>query len=347
MNEVLPSLYDYLPSELPLPSSEPRYRRDQLANWLFENGVGTFDEMTNMPSPLLEELADSYRIDPFVEAKRFPSKDGSVRYLFDLADGKQTEAVYMPYLNRRTLCISSMVGCPAGCTFCATGALGFGRNLTQGEIVGQLLAVARGEGIEPRSIRNLVLMGMGEALLNYANAFGAIKTFIDPNGLAMSPRRITISTVGLPTRMRKLADEGVPLVLAVSLHAPDEETRRKIIPTAHANTIDEIIDALRYWNQKIGRRITIEYTMLEGINDHPWQAQKLAELLRGLPVHVNLIPFNSWYGVNHTATPNKKIEEFQQIAERAGLNVSIRFSRGRDAGGACGQLALMQGKMDS
>ena len=213
--------------------------------------------------------------------------------------------------------------------------------------MGQLLAVARGEGIEPRSIRNLVLMGMGEALLNYNNAMGAIRTFIDPQGLAMSPRRITISTVGLPTRMRKLADEGIPLVLAVSLHAPDEESRRKIIPTAHANTIEEIISALHYWNEKIGRRITIEYTMLENVNDAGWQAERLAKLLQGLPVHVNLIPFNTWEGVNHTATPNKKIEQFKAVAERAGLNVSIRFSRGRDAGGACGQLALTQGKMNS
>ena len=347
MSDVVLSVYDFLPSELPMPASEPGYRRDQLANWLFANGVGSFAEMTNLPQNIIEHLSSEYRIDPFMEAERFPSRDGSVRYLFTLPDGKQTEAVYMPYLNRRTLCISSMVGCPAGCTFCATGALGFGRNLSQGEIVGQLLAVARGEGIEPRSIRNLVLMGMGEALLNYNNAMGAIRTFIDPNGLAMSPRRITISTVGLPTRMRKLADEGIPLVLAVSLHAPDEESRRKIIPTAHANTIDEIIAALHYWNEKIGRRITIEYTMLEGVNDHPWQAQELAKLLRGLPVHVNLIPFNTWEGVNHTATPNKQIEAFKSVVGRAGLNVSIRFSRGRDAGGACGQLALTQGKMNS
>ena len=174
MSDVVLSVYDFLPSELPMPASEPGYRRDQLANWLFANGVGSFAEMTNLPQNIIEHLSSEYRIDPFMEAERFPSRDGSVRYLFTLPDGKQTEAVYMPYLNRRTVCVSSMVGCPAGCAFCATGAMGFGRNLSSAEIVGQLLAVAWAEGIPPRSLRNIVLMGMGEALLNYRNALAAI-----------------------------------------------------------------------------------------------------------------------------------------------------------------------------
>ena len=218
------SLYDYAIADLPLPDKEAPFRRQQLADWLYKHAVSDYAQMTNLPLELRDWLAERLRIDPFATTRRFPSSDGSVRYLFTLPDGKQTEAVYMPYAGRRTVCVSSMVGCPAGCAFCATGALGFGRNLTQGEIVAQVLSVARFEQIEPSSIRNVVLMGMGEALLNYDNALGAIRSWIDPAGLDMSPRRITLSTVGLPKRIHKLIEEGLPLVLAVSLHAPDQET---------------------------------------------------------------------------------------------------------------------------
>lgn len=341
------NLYDFEPGELPLPAGESEYRRGQLRDWLYTKGAGRFSAMTTLPGSLREWLAQSYVLDPFSATERHPSEDGSVRYLFTLHDGQRTEAVYMPYRNRRTVCLSSMVGCPAGCAFCATGAMGFGRNLTRGEIVGQLLAVARGEGIEPRTVRNAVLMGMGEALLNYDNALGAVRTMIDPQTLGMSARRITLSTVGLPARMRKLADEGLPLVLAVSLHAPDEETRRRIIPTAHAHSIGDIIDALEYWQERIGRRVTIEYTMLDGVNDEPWQARTLVKRLAGLKAHVNLIPFNAWPGSGFAETPARRLGEFEAILAAAGLSVSVRFSRGRDAGGACGQLALRSAEPDA
>lgn len=336
----LRSLYDFPVAQLPLPEGQPAFRRQQLADWLYGQAVADFEGMTNVPAAMRHELAAAYRVDPFDRAERFASFDGSVRYLFTLPDGKQTEAVYMPYAGRRTVCISSMVGCPAGCTFCATGAMGFGRNLTKGEIVAQLLAVARLEGIAPASIRNVVLMGMGEALLNYDNAVGAIRTLIDPQALDMSPRRITLSTVGLPNRIRKLIGEGLPLVLAVSLHAPDQETRARIIPTAHAQPIDQIMASLHEWQEKIGRRITIEYTMLDGVNDHVWQARQLAQLLKGLTSHVNLIPFNPWQDSGFSGTPRGRLAEFESTLKQAGVSVSVRFSRGRDAGAACGQLAL-------
>ena len=296
--------------------------------------------MTNLPKAWREELEGSYSINPFVKTERFPSWDASVRYLFTLKDGKQTEAVYMPYKNRKTVCLSSMVGCPAGCAFCATGALGFGRNLSRAEIVAQLLAIAWGEGFSPTDIRNVVLMGMGEALLNYDNALGAIRTLVDPAALDMSPRRITLSTVGLPNRIRKLAEEGLPLVLAVSLHAPDEDTRRSIIPTAHAHSLTDIIASLHEWQAVIKRRITIEYTMLDGVNDALWQAELLAERLEGLNSHINLIPFNAWGQSAFRSTPRERLASFESALARAGLSVSVRFSRGQDAGGACGQLAL-------
>jgi 23S rRNA (adenine2503-C2)-methyltransferase len=236
-----------------------------------------------------------------------------------------------------------MVGCPAGCAFCATGALGFGRNLTRGEIVAQLLAVAWFEAFAPRELRNVVLMGMGEALLNYDAAVGAIRTWTDPRGLAMSSRRITLSTVGLPSRIRRLAGEGLPLVLAVSLHAPDEATRRRIIPTAHAHALTDIVASLHDWQAAGGRRVSVEYTMLDGVNDAPAQAAALARLLDGLTVHVNLIPFNPWPGSGFAATPRDGVRAFQNVLMGAGVSTSVRFSRGRDTGGACGQLALREG----
>ena len=333
------ALLDLPLSDYPKPE-KAAFRQKQLYNWLFEQGVNDFADMTNLPKAWRAELAEKFHISPFAKVEQVRSLDESVRYLFTLHDGQQTEAVYMPYSNRKTLCISSMVGCPAGCAFCATGALGFARNLSSGEILGQILAVAWGEGFAPKEIRNVVLMGMGEALLNYDNALSAIQIMVDPNALDMSPRRITLSTVGLPKQMRRMADEGLPLVLALSLHAPDDETRKKIIPTAQAFPIADIMQALRYWDQKIGRRITVEYTMLKGVNDHDWQADGLIHLLKKTRVHVNLIPFNPWTASGFESSSAETIDYFRRRLDVAGISVSVRFSRGRDAGAACGQLAL-------
>jgi len=339
MNNI-PSLLGSDIDDLPLLEPSQGYRKQQLADWLYSRGAASFELMTDLPKVWRRQLAASYRISPFVAVERFPSSDASVRYLFTLSDDMQTEAVYMPYPKRKTVCISSMVGCPAGCAFCATGALGFGRRLTRAEIIGQLLAVAWGECLQPPEIRNVVLMGMGEALLNYHNALAAIRTLMDARALDLSPRRITLSTVGLPERIRRLAEEGIPLVLAVSLHAPDDETRRRIIPTAHAYPIAEILAALGDWQAAGGRRVTIEYTLLRGINDHRWQAELLAEKLKGIRSHVNLIPFNPWRASEFVASTPSATADFRQLLEAAGLSVSLRRSRGRDAGGACGQLAL-------
>ncbi len=351
------NLFDLPIDDLPTPSSSAgkpsaaaggssaaaSYRGRQLAEWLYVHGVQDVAAMTNLPKSWRAALEASFEVSPFADVRRFPSWDGSVRYLLTLRDGQRTEAVYMPYEGRKTVCVSSMVGCPAGCAFCATGALGFGRNLSRGEIVAQLLVVAWFEGFAPREVRNVVLMGMGEALLNYDAAIGAIRTWVDPRGLALSPRRITLSTVGLPARIRRLAGEGLPLVLAVSLHAPDEETRRRIIPTAHAHALDDIVASLRDWQEAGGRRVSVEYTMLAGVNDAPEQAAALARLLDGLTVHVNLIPFNPWPASGFEATSRDGVRAFQERLVRAGVSTSVRFSRGRDTGGACGQLALRDG----
>ena len=325
------------------PMQEGRaYRRTQLVQGVYQRAAGSFDDLTDLPAAWRDELAAQWSIDPFASVERYVSRDASVRYLFTLHDGRRTEAVYMPYARRKTICVSSMVGCPAGCTFCATGALGFGRNLTRGEIVAQLLTVARLERFPPREIRNVVLMGMGEALLNYDEALAAIRTLVQPEVLDMSPRRITLSTVGLPKRIERLAGEGLPLTLAVSLHAPDEETRKEIIPTAHAHALPDIVASLHTWQKATKRRVSIEYTMLAGVNDHAWQADALARLLRGLHAHVNLIPFNVWEGSPQGGSNRLTIDAFRDRLERKGMSVSVRFSRGQDSGAACGQLSLQQ-----
>ncbi|EYB67455.1 ribosomal RNA large subunit methyltransferase N [Deinococcus phoenicis] len=330
-------LLDLHPDQYPLDG----FRRRQLLEWVFVQGVGTFDAMTNLPADVRADLAARFTMNPFREIETVRSADGSVKYLFTLHDGRQMEAVYMPYLDRKTICVSTMVGCPAKCAFCATGAMGFGRNLTPGEIVGQILAVAGGEGLAPRELRNLVFMGMGEPLLNYDHTMQAARILLHPQALGMSKRRVTLSTVGLPKGIRRLAaEDDLGIKLAISLHAPDEETRQRIIPTGHRNSIAEIMASAREYQAVTGRRVTFEYSMLRGVNDHLWQAEELAGLLRGLVSHVNLIPMNPWDGSGFESSTEEEIQAFYDALEARGVDVSVRRSRGKDAGAACGQLAL-------
>ncbi|ANE43280.1 23S rRNA (adenine(2503)-C(2))-methyltransferase RlmN [Deinococcus puniceus] len=330
-------LLDLHPDSYPLEG----FRKRQLLEWVFVQGAGSFEAMTNLPADLRATLGEEYALNPFREIETVRSTDGSVKYLFTLHDGRQMEAVYMPYLDRRTICVSTMVGCPAKCAFCATGAMGFGRNLTPGEIVGQVLAVAGGEGIAPRELRNLVFMGMGEPLLNYDHTMLAARILLHPQALGMSKRRVTLSTVGLPKGIRRLAaEDDLGIKLAISLHAPDEETRQRIIPTGHRNSIVEIMAAAREYQATTGRRVTFEYSMLRGVNDQLWQARELAGLLRGLVSHVNLIPMNPWDGSGFESSTEAEIQAFYDELEARGVDVSVRRSRGKDAGAACGQLAL-------
>jgi 23S rRNA (adenine2503-C2)-methyltransferase len=330
-------LLDLHPDAYPLEG----FRQRQLLEWVFVQGAGTFEAMTNLPAEVRADLASRFTLNPFREIETVRSTDGSVKYLFTLLDGRQMEAVYMPYLDRRTICVSTMVGCPAKCAFCATGAMGFGRNLTPGEIVGQILAVAGGEGLAPRELRNLVFMGMGEPLLNYDHTMQAARILLHPQALGMSKRRVTLSTVGLPRGIRRLAaEDDLGIKLAISLHAPDEATRQRIIPTGHRNSIAEIMASAREYQAVTGRRVTFEYAMLRGVNDQLWQAEELARLLRGLVSHVNLIPMNPWDGSGFESSSEAEIQAFYDTLEARGVDVSVRRSRGKDAGAACGQLAL-------
>lgn len=315
------------------------YRRIQLLDWVYRRGEVDFAAMSNLPRSWREELASKYTLVTAREVQEYASADGTRRFLITLADGKPTESVLMPYADRLTVCLSSMVGCPAACSFCATGALGYGRNLSAGEILEQLWFAARAAKVPPHRLSNLVFMGMGEPLLNYQAFMAAVRTMVHPEGLAYSPRRITVSTVGLPSGIIRLAAEDLPLRLAISLHAPDDQTRRELMPVAHRHLVSEIVAAAREYFQRTGRRITFEYTLIAGVNDRLEQADLLARRVQGIAGHVNLIPFNQWPGTPFRRPSAGQVRAFVSRLRERGVNATVRHSRGQDAGAACGQLA--------
>jgi 23S rRNA (adenine2503-C2)-methyltransferase len=284
-------------------------------------------------------LHQQWRVSEFQKVEAFPSRDGSIKYLYTMLDGVPTEAVLMPYPGRMTICLSSQAGCPAGCTFCATGRMGLLRNLTTPEILDQLLAAAQERRVPPAAVRNVVLMGMGEPLLNLEGVLPAVRRLVDREAFGLSPRRITLSTVGIPRGIRRLTDEDLGVRLALSLHAPDDDTRRRIIPTANRFAIAEIMEEVHRYQALRKRRITFEYTLIEGVNDHLWQADQLAILMAGLAAHVNLIPWNRWAGAPVNGTSEEGIRNFEARLRQRRVRVSVRWSRGRDVGAACGQLA--------
>lgn len=314
---------------------EPRYRAGQIAHWLYAQRVNDAVSMTNIPGELRARLAEVAILHPArIETVRH-SMDGTRKYLLSLGDGALIEAVYIPEINRTTICISTQVGCGMGCTFCATGMGGLTRNLTAGEIVDQILQVARDVGAVPS---NVVFMGMGEPLANYAEVLKAITIINAPWGLDTGIRHLTISTCGLVPGIQRLGKEGLGLTLAVSLHAADDEKRSRIMPVNDIYGIEELIGALKGYAKDTNRRITIEYALMADFNDSMADARNLVGLLRGLLCHVNLIPVNPVQGGPHTRPRDGEIERFQSVLKRGGLAVSIRKERGQDIAAACGQL---------
>ncbi|MCS6861741.1 MAG: 23S rRNA (adenine(2503)-C(2))-methyltransferase RlmN, partial [Abditibacteriales bacterium] len=261
------------------------------------------------------------------------SRDGTVKLLLKLRDGETIETVGLPYDDRLSCCVSSQVGCPMRCAFCATGLSGYTRNLTAGEIVEQVLTV---NDILAARVNHVVFMGMGEPLLNVDNVLKAVRLLNKEVGIAM--RQLTVSTVGIVPGIRRLADEKLQLTLAVSLHAPTDDLRAQLIPTMRKWGVQDIIAACRQYVATTGRRVTFEYVLLAGVNDHPAQARALARLLRGLICHVNLIPFNPVAEVDHRAPTPERVRAFREVLERAGISVTQRVQRGADIDAACGQL---------
>ncbi len=316
---------------------QPKFRAKQVFGWVYEKRARDFDAMSDLPKTLREQLASEFVIYRSDEAAVQTSRDGTDKLLVRLADGGEVECVLLRDGNRRSICVSSQVGCAMGCVFCASGLDGVDRNLTRGEIVEQMLRLqAR---LEPEErLSHIVMMGMGEPLANLDRVLGALETAKSADGLGISPRRITISTVGLPPAIDRLANNGVPYNLAVSLHAPNEELRSQLVPVNEKIGIDAVLAAADRYFAASGRRLTFEYVLLGGVNDGAEHARELAQLLRHRTVLLNVIPYNPVEGLPYQTPSQRSIAEFRQILETGGVNVMFRQRKGDEIDAACGQL---------
>ena len=317
---------------------QPGYRAAQIREWVFARRAGAFAEMTNLPKPLREELANEFTLFSAAIATHNKAEDGTEKLLLRLGDGQNVECVLLRQTRlRRTICVSTQVGCGMGCVFCASGLDGVVRNLTSGEIIEQMLQLQRLLPDDER-LSHIVVMGMGEPLANVDNLLIALKAAGDEKGLGISARRITISTVGLPPALHQLAEENAPYHLAVSLHAADDELRTQLVPVNKNIGLDAILDAADAYFTATGRRLTFEYVLLRGINDDAQQAKKLAQRLRGREALVNLIPYNPVAGLPYQTPSRASVDEFTNILERAGIRVKVRRRKGDRIDAACGQL---------
>ncbi len=316
---------------------QPSFRAKQIRQWLFHKRVTKFAEMTNLSRELRDQLETSFSIGRMEILRQAESRDGTVKFLFGLAGGASIESVLIPEARRLTLCISTQAGCGFGCAFCATAVLGLARNLTAGEIVEQVLEATRSLSSE-RRITHVVLMGMGEPLANYAQTLCALEIITDGEwGVGISPRRVTLSTVGLVPQIQKLMAE-TRINLAISLHAPNEELRGTLMPVNRKYSLAQLIECCRALPIPRRKRITFEYVLLGGVNDSEQHARQLASLLRGIPGKVNVIPFNPHSGSGFTRPGPNQIERFQNVLRDAGVQVNLRRPRGDDIQAACGQL---------
>jgi 23S rRNA (adenine2503-C2)-methyltransferase len=319
----------------------PGFRAGQVREWVYQKFEADPDRMTNLSKRDRGHLSERVAFATGTVAANQLSSDGTRKLLITWPDGAQAETVMIPDGDRRTACVSSQVGCPVGCKFCASGLNGVKGNLSPGQIVEQIyhLNVFLRQGGDPVGrITNVVFMGMGEPLANYANLMAAVRILHDPGCLNIGGRRITISTVGVPPKMRELAREGLPINLAISLHAPNEPLRKQLIPWAEHFALDEILDAARYYFDQTGREITLEYILLAGVNDQVDHARQLVKLSRTLRANVNLIRYNEVAALPFGRPDSQDVVRFQEVLRAGGVNAHVRKSRGRDIDAACGQL---------
>jgi 23S rRNA (adenine2503-C2)-methyltransferase len=318
---------------------EGSFRADQVRRWVFVNRAESFDQMHDLPAKLREELKDDFTFFASRIIQHQIAKDRTEKLLLELGDGQVVECVLMRETGRRTVCISTQVGCAMGCVFCASGLEGLERNLSTGEILEQVLRVDR--LLKPKErITNIVVMGIGEPLANLKNLLPALDAVHDPKGMDLGARRITISTVGLPDRIRELASSGTPYNLAVSLHAPNNSLRDQLVPVNKNIGIEAILAAAEDYFEKTGRRVTYEYVLLAETNDAPAHAHQLASLLAGQSAHVNLIPMNPVAELSFHDPAGPRTREFVEILENWGIAVTVRKRKGADIDAACGQLRL-------
>jgi 23S rRNA (adenine2503-C2)-methyltransferase len=324
---------------------QERFRARQIFGWVYRRGVTDVAAMTDLPRGLRTVLAADFNLTTPSIVARERSTDGTEKFLLRLADGRQIESVFIPDTPAMTFCVSTQVGCAMACAFCLTGKMGLVRNLTAGEIVGQVRVLANALDLRERSF-NIVLMGMGEPLHNYDETMKALRMLADERGFALPPRRVTLSTVGLLPALERLAREPLMPNLAISLHAPTDVQRGELVPINKKYGIAEIIDACKRFPLKKRSRITFEYVLLAGVNDSADDARRLAQLLAGVKAKVNLIPLNPAAGIHFERPSDAGIDRFAGILAECGVTVSVRKSRGRDIRAACGQL-IVEGQRKS
>jgi len=313
---------------------EQKFRAKQVFQWT-QRGTRSFDEMTNLSETLRQKLTDRFTFTAPELIEKLESKDGTIKYLWKLRDGNTVETVLMRYKHGNTICISTQVGCRMGCTFCASTIGGLVRNLDAGEMLEEVICTAKDAG---EKISNIVLMGIGEPLDNYDEVLRFLKLVNHPDGCNIGMRHITLSTCGLIEEIDKLASNKLQLTLSVSLHAPDDETRNQIMPISRKSSVRELLEASARYYKETGRRVSFEYAMIDGVNDSKAHAKKLAERIKEIGGHVNLIPLNPIAERTLGASAKEKLEVFEQTLKQAGINVTLRRSLGEDIDAACGQL---------
>ncbi|MDE5611404.1 MAG: 23S rRNA (adenine(2503)-C(2))-methyltransferase RlmN [Odoribacter sp.] len=325
---------------------EKAFRAKQIWQWLWQRGVNNFNDMSNLSKGTRELLENAFYFDKLTPCQVQTASDGTIKTSWQLHDGAVIESVLIPGNQKFTVCVSSQAGCKLGCKFCATGTLGFKRDLTAGEIFEQVVAAKRTAQDQDCLLSNIVFMGMGEPLLNYHHVSRAIERLTADDGLGISPYRITVSTAGIPEKIKQLADGGVRFNLAVSLHSAKDFTRSALMPVNKTYSLKDIAESLRYFVEKTGTRPTFEYLLLKNINDGLDDAKALATYCRQFPIKINLIEYNEVEGSGFSHSPDKNRDEFIRFLESCNMIVHVRHSKGKDIDAACGQLAGKMGKSD-
>ena len=322
---------------------EKKFRASQIMEWIWKKGAVSFDDMSNLPKPLRDKLSENFRFGNVVCVYSVASVDGTRKFLFETADSYRFEGVLIPSADRVTACISTQVCCQMGCAFCATGQLGFKRNLTSGEIFHQVFSLNRlSEESFGFPLSNIVIMGMGEPLMNYENTLSAINMICSAQSLGMSPQRITMSTCGIAPQIKHLANDGIRFNLSISLHSAIDSKRNEIMPINRKYNLTELSEAIRYFHEKTSTRITYEYLMLGGVNDSLDDARALTEFTKVSPCKINIIEYNPHPGDTFRRTSSDVLEKFIRHIESCNIVVTVRKSKGMDIAAACGQLANMK-----
>ncbi|MBM7665109.1 23S rRNA (adenine2503-C2)-methyltransferase [Solibacillus kalamii] len=343
--QLKPSVYSLRLDEMKewlTANGEKAFRAAQIYEWLYEKRVQTFEEMSNLPKALREKLEAEFALTTLSTIIKQESKDGTIKFLFQLQDGYSIETVLMRHDYGNSICVTTQVGCRIGCTFCASTLGGLKRHLMAGEIVEQVVKVQQQLDATEERVSSIVIMGIGEPFDNYDAMMNFLKIMNDDKGLNIGARHITVSTSGIVPKIYEFADEGMQINFAVSLHAPNQEARQKLMPIAKAYKLEELMEAVKYYTKKTGRRVTFEYGLMSGQNDTEEVAMELAKLIKNIKCHVNLIPINYVPERDYIRTSRSKIFAFERTLKEQGINVTIRREQGADIAAACGQLRAQE-----